>query len=296
MIPSPNDLVYFLEVANLLNLSRAAETLGISQPSLTLAMQRLETCVGTSLLIRQKRGVILTRAGKQLQAHARQLVTHWDTLKSAALASVLEVQGYFTIGCHPSVAQYCLPRCLPQLMAAYPKLEIKLQHDVSRKITEKIISFVIDVGIIINPVKHPDLIIKKLINDKVTLWESSDKTLNRDVLICDPDLLQTQFLFKKMKKHGFVFSRIIPTNNLEVIAELTEKGCGIGIMPSNIAKLKSVRLVKKAPHFDDELCLVYHGENREVKAIQVIVDAVKNAMLTPTPTFRGQVTGRWGRA
>lgn len=277
MIPSATDLTYFLEVANLLNLSRAAETLGISQPSLTLAMQRLEASVGTSILIRQKRGVTLTKAGKQLQTHARQLLTQWESIKSAALASTQTVQGCYTIGCHPSVALYSLPHFLPQLLASHPKLEIKLHHDSSRKITEKIINFSIDVGIVINPVKHPDLVVKKISDDTITLWQATRQNLNNDVLICDPDLLQTQSIFKKMKKQGLSFQRIIHTNNLEVIAELTASGCGIGIMPANIAKLHSLERVKKAPHFDDELCLVYHGENREVKAIQVMVEAIKKA-------------------
>lgn len=275
MIPSATDLTYFLEVANLLNLSRAAETLGISQPSLTLAMQRLEASVGTAILIRQKRGVTLTKAGKQLQTHTRQLLAQWDNIKSAALASTNAVQGCFTIGCHPSVALYSLPHFLPQLLATNPKLEIKLHHESSRKITEKVISFAIDVGIVINPVKHPDLVVKTISDDLITLWKAPKKFLNNDVLICDPDLLQTQSIFKKMKKQGLVFNRIIHTNNLEVILELTANGCGIGILPANIARLKSLERVKKAPHFNDELCLIYHGENRDIKGIQVIAEAIK---------------------
>src|SRR4029079_13501420 len=153
MIPSSTDLTYFIEVASLLNLSRAAETLGISQPSLTLAMQRLEASVGTSILIRQKRGVTLTKAGKQLLAHARSLLEQWDSIKSAALASTYEVQGCFTLGCHPSVALYSLPHFLPGLLKKYPNLEIQLHHDSSRKITEKVINLSIDIGIVINPVK-----------------------------------------------------------------------------------------------------------------------------------------------
>lgn len=110
MIPSPADLTYFLEIANLLNLSRAAESLGISQPSLSLAIQRLEKSVGTTVLVRHKRGVSLTKAGKQLLAHTRQLMQHWDSIKSETLASVYEIQGNFSIGCHPSVALFSLPR------------------------------------------------------------------------------------------------------------------------------------------------------------------------------------------
>ncbi len=136
MIPSPSDLSYFLAVADLLNLSRAAERLGISQPSLTLAMRRIEETVGTPILIRHKRGVSLTKAGKQLLTHTRHIMQHWDCVKSATLASVNEIQGTFTLGCHPSVAICMAPLFLPDLLEKNPKLEINLKHDMSRKITE----------------------------------------------------------------------------------------------------------------------------------------------------------------
>jgi len=52
MIPSPADLGYFMEVASTLNVSRAAERLGISQPSLSLAIRRMEEALGAPLLVR----------------------------------------------------------------------------------------------------------------------------------------------------------------------------------------------------------------------------------------------------
>ena len=76
---SQAELRYFIEVANSLNLSRASERLGISQPSLSVAIKRLEGSIGTELLIRQKRGVVLTQAGKQLLAHAKQLLQYFDS-------------------------------------------------------------------------------------------------------------------------------------------------------------------------------------------------------------------------
>src|SRR3569832_169837 len=133
MVPSPADLTYFVEVANTLNVSRAAERLGISQPSLSLALQRLEHAVGAPLLNRSKRGVTLTQAGKQLLQHARYLLETWDSVRAGALASVRDIQGSYTIGCHPSVALSLLSRFLPQLLRDHPKLDIRLRHDLSRK-------------------------------------------------------------------------------------------------------------------------------------------------------------------
>lgn len=284
MIPSPADLSYFIEVADLQNLSCAAARLGISQPSLTLAMRRLEECVGTPVLIRHKRGVSLTKAGKQLLAQSKQLMQLWNSIRSETLASVHEIQGSFTIGCHPSVGICLLPAFLAELMEKNPRLEINLKHDpISRKITEQIIDMTIDIGIIVNPTRHPDLVIKKLFNDRMTLFrgntqrEIQDINSGKAVLICDPDLLQTGELLDNLKKLNMRFARILPTNNLEIIADLTESGCGIGILPANIAAKRNLVAIPKAPYYDDEICLLYHGDNRDIKAIQVIIEAVKAA-------------------
>lgn len=283
MTPSPTDLTYFVEVAAQQNLSRAAETLGISQPSLTLAMRRLEASVGTAILTRHQHGVSLTRAGKQLLAHTRQLLQQWETIKSKTLASIHDAQGCITIGCHPSVALYSLPRFLAKLIQEHPKLDIKLQHDLSRKVTEQVINLSIDIGLAVNPVKHPDLVIQHLDDDVITLWRTDGKHTQQDlrsgeaVLLCDPDLLQTQVILKKMKKSGLHYARLIPSNNLEVIASLTKSGCGIGILPSKIAILHKLSRVPRAPSHQDEICLLYRGENRHIKAVQVIVEAIKQA-------------------
>lgn len=136
MIPNASDLVYFLEVSKTNNISRASERLGISQPSLTLAMQRLESTVGAQLLLRNKQGVFLTQSGKQLQVHAQNLLRSWERVKTQALASTKEVQGTYSLGCHPSVALYSLPHFLPELLKKHPKLNLQLKHALSRQILE----------------------------------------------------------------------------------------------------------------------------------------------------------------
>src|SRR5688500_618008 len=106
MIPSPSELHYFIEVSNTLNVSRAAERLGISQPTLSLAIQRLENNIGAPLLIRTKSGVKLTHAGQKLVTQARSLIHEWDKIRGDALKDEAEIRGRYTIGCHPSVALY----------------------------------------------------------------------------------------------------------------------------------------------------------------------------------------------
>ncbi len=288
MIASPNDLIYFVEISHTLNLSRTAKRIGISQPSLTLAVKRLEQAIGTELFIRGKNGVVLTKAGKRLLSHAKQLLQLWDSVKAESLASHYEIQGKFTLGAHPSVALGTLSRFLPKLLMDYPKLEIQLTHDSSRNIAEGIINLSIDIGLIVNPIKHPDLIIQKLYDGKITFWHTGEKNVNQQidsgeaVLIFDPDLTQTNSLLKRIHRQGLKYKRVLTSNSLEVIANLTANGSGIGILPTCVAlsaypnKLKPV---PKMPCHHDEICLVYRHENRNVKAVQAIISSIKEGFI-----------------
>jgi LysR family transcriptional regulator, cell division regulator len=286
MLPSAAELEYFLELSTSLNMSRASERLGISQPSLSLAVKRLEGSVGTVLFIRHKHGVTLTQAGKQLLLHVRQLVGYWEKTKSEALASQHAVQGYFTLGCASTIAVYLVSEFLPDLLEKHPKLELHLKHDISRKITEKVINLSIDIGIVVNPWKHPDLIIRKLCDDEVTFWGSKGQRgiqnidSEQAVIICDPDLIQTQWLLKQMKQSGINSERIVTSNSLEAVASLTAKGCGLGIIPTRVVGAMYPDTLKKIPEmpvYSDEVCLIYRNENRNVQAIQTIIDMVKES-------------------
>src|SRR3989338_4260757 len=227
MTPSPSDLTYFIEVANSSNLSRAAEALGISQPSLTLAMRRLENTVVAPLLVRHKRGVTLTKAGEQLLAHARELMQRWETIKSETLASMHDAQGAITLGCHPSVALYSLPRFLPKLMTEHPKLEIRLKHDLSRRVTESVISLKVDIAIAVNPVRHPDLVINHLADDVIAMFCKKPDDAMRQladgsaIILCDTEMAQVQSILAQLKKSAMSYGRMLTTNNLEAIASLS---------------------------------------------------------------------------
>lgn len=285
MLPSAAELDYFLEVSTTLNLSRASERLGISQPSLSLAIKRLEHSIGTPLFVRHKQGVTLTQAGKQLLLHTRQLRQYWEHTKSQALASHQEVQGYFTLGCHSAIATYMMTGFMANLLELHPKLEIHLKHDISRRITEQVINLSIDLGIVVNPIRHPDLVILKLCQDEFTFWVSDGQRSIQNirskhaVLLCEPDLAQSQTLLKQCKQAGVQAERIMTINSLEVIANLTASGCGIGILPTRVVKAMypdKLKRVAKAPVYKDEVCLIYRNENRNVRSIQAMAAAIKD--------------------
>jgi DNA-binding transcriptional LysR family regulator len=249
----------------------AVERLGLTQPSMTVALRRLEEQMKTSLFERNRKGVRLTRAGEKLAARAREFLREWETLFQEVRDEELKVRGVYRLGCHPSVAQYSLPKFLKGFMSDESELEIQLQHDLSRKITERVISKECDWGIVVNPVAHPDLVIKELAKDEVTLWKARHGA-NEDVLILEPELKQTEEILRKMKKYSF--RRKIESSNLDVIRSLVEGGAGVGILPERVIGLQNkdvARWSKDAPIFQDRICLIYRLESRAWPATKALL-------------------------
>ncbi len=286
ILPSFNDINYFLEVSETKNISRAAERLGITQPSLSSAIKRLEDSLGSNLLIRSRSGVQLTKAGLELKQKGRLLLMNWEQLKSDINKRETAVTGEYIIGCHPSVALYSLPYVLPKLLQQHTELNVKLEHDLSRKITESIISYQIDFGIVVNPVKHPDLVIKELCTDVVTFWTAEKPSDNQKmddnaILICDLNLNQAQKIMGDFEKKKVHFRRLVHSSNLEVITELVAKGAGVGILPTRVAtrhrSFGLKELSAKSPTFKDKVCLVYRADMPRSKSREVITEAIRSA-------------------
>lgn len=279
MLPSANDLIYFQEIAKTLNISKTAQALGISQPSLSLAIKRLEENLGAELLIREKKGVKLTRAGRELFIGTRELLDKWEKIAIDAGSLKHEVKGKYQIGCHPSVALYSLHYFLPHLLKEYPKLQVELYHDLSRSILNRIVTHETDIGLVINPHPHPDLVITPFFKDEVCFWRHKDYKVTSDgPIICDTSLSQTQELIKKLKKLNLNPEKILPANNLEVIKSLLEKKVGVGILPSRVAthgQKKDLIRISDTPIFKDQLCLVYHLQSKNLQAISAIKECIK---------------------
>lgn len=284
MLPSANDIQSFLEVSQTLNLSRAAERLGISQPALSLSIKRLEENFGLPLLLRSKSGVQLTKAGTSLSLKGRELVQQWEKLKNEALSSYDEVIGQYSLGCHPSVGLYALPLCIPQLMDKYPQLNLSLKHDLSRNIAEEVISFKLDFGLVINPVEHPDLVIKPICKDVVGLWKrkGEGKPAKNLPLLYSSSLIQSQSILSELSKSGFKFERSIQTENLEVIRELTKKGVGYGILPERVASYENQLLekIEGTPIYKDTLSLIYRYDAHKSPSSKKLIAEIADLLAT----------------
>lgn len=280
MHPSYSDIVYFIEAAQALNLSRASERLGITQPSLSASIKRLEGILNTTLFVRNKNGVQLTKPGSLFLQRAQDLKQAWENVASDIHAESQEASGIYKIGAHNSVALHHLPGVITSLVTKNPKLQIRMTHDLSRIICERVVSFDVDFGVVVNPIPHPDLVVHELLKDEVSFWTSS-KVKDTGVIICEPNLLQSQELLLKMKTKKTPFIRMITTSSLEMVAKLIDEGCGVGILPGKVVKanphLKLKLLGGNYPVVQDRICLVYRADIPKTMAAKEIIAAIKNA-------------------
>jgi len=275
-----DDIKYFITVTETLNVTRASEIIGISQPALSYSIKRLENEVGVELFIRLKNGLKLSKSGEEFLLRARKLIFQWqDTQNLMNPESGLSSRSY-TFAIHPSVALFSLNKFLPKLLRLYPNLNYNFIHGLSREMTQKVINWEADFAIVVNPIKHPDLIIIKLCTDEVSIYYKSGACQK---LIYDQNMAQAKSILKKLNSGNskiFKSSGEICSENLEVVASLVNLKAGYGVLPSRVArKFSTFKKLKNAPIFKDEICLVYRVEKNKDKIEKEIIKAIKEAKI-----------------
>lgn len=267
-----SDIKNFLTVCETRNMTRASEIIGLSQPALSYAIKRLESALGGELFIRLKNGIELTKLGEQFKQRARRLLYEWEQVSNLAQPGTDFVQGCYVFAIHPSVALSTLEFFFPALQRTFPQLDFNLIHGISREMTEKVISWEADFGIVVNPIRHPDLVIHRLYKDEVAIFHTPSA---EDKLIYDSQLAQSQHILHKLQKKNRVAGKITSAN-LEVVAKLTAMGLGYGILPARVAsQYPQLKRLADSPVFSDDICLVYRAEKHNNAVSKEIIRRIE---------------------
>lgn len=278
------DIEIFKELTITKNLTRASERLGLTQPTLSAWLVKLEEQLGAQLFIRSKKGLSLTDSGERLLEKSTEFSNSWKQLVQYVQTSSDAKKVVFRLGCHQTVALYSLPKILNKLLPNNSQIELSLKHDLSRHLTEDIISSRIDLGIIINPIPHPDLVIKHLGYDEVCFW-SRTGDITQNTLVFDPDLKQSQTLLyelrkldkKKTKKEKLKKEILhqLTTSSLEVAALLAAEGLGTAILPTRLAKkYPQLKCISTLPSVQDELAIVFKAGFQKSPSARILIDTI----------------------
>ena len=160
-------LKYFLEVAHHLSFSKAAEELGLSQPTLSRSIAKLESEVGQPVFERQTRSLQLTQAGELLKPRARQII---DLIEDT-LSEITDDPdtGELRVGAIPTIAPFFLPGLLQQFGNTHPKANVKVREDPTEFILESCRQGELDLAIVALPIKEKYLDVVELFEEELIL-------------------------------------------------------------------------------------------------------------------------------
>ena len=142
------DLRYLLAVAEHAHFGRAAQACGISQPTLSVQLRRLEEQLGVALFERTSRAVAPTLACERLIGHARAAVAEAEAMLSVARTLRDPLAGRFRLGIIPTLAPYLLPLVFAPLREALPALDIEPWEDQTSALLERLRGHELDAALL----------------------------------------------------------------------------------------------------------------------------------------------------
>ena len=146
-------LEYFLAVAKVGNITKAAQQLHVTQPTISRQLADLEELLGVTLLVRGKRRITLTEAGVLFQQRAEEILALMNKTRRDLADQNDLVGGVVALGCVESSASRMLPEILKAFSTLHPKVQYELYSADGDDIREKLDRGELDFGILLEPVE-----------------------------------------------------------------------------------------------------------------------------------------------
>lgn len=148
------ELIYIKTIIEEKSLSKAAEKLFISQPSLSKNLLKIETQLGTKLFTRTNTGLVPTYAGKRYYKIAKDILKIYKDFE-IEISDINELKkGKITVGITPQLATYMLPIILPIFKQKYPNIEIVIAENSTAELERSLSAGEIDFAIMFLPPLH----------------------------------------------------------------------------------------------------------------------------------------------
>jgi DNA-binding transcriptional LysR family regulator len=158
----------FLAVARLGNVSRAAEEMYLTQPTLTARLKGLEEDLGDQLFVRTSRGMRLTEAGKEFVPYAERCLASLEEGRQRLRELRGATGGRLALGTSPGVSTYALPAILERFTAAHPRVSVSVRTGHSENILEMVLKEEVHLGLA-REIDHPEVESMALYEDELVL-------------------------------------------------------------------------------------------------------------------------------
>jgi DNA-binding transcriptional LysR family regulator len=255
-----HQLRYFVAVADERHFTKAARGLRVAQPSVSRAIRVLEEELGTSLFHRMKGNVALTPAGEILLPWARRVLTDVD----GATGEVRELadlrRGRLAVGATPSLTITLLPPALAKFHGAFPGIDLVVHEAGSRDLVAALEQGVLDVALVIMPVRHETLETAPLLREELVVAVPHDHPLASRKTLPITELRGVPLVMFRdgydlrastvaaCRRAGFEPTFALEGGEMDGVLRFTAAGLGVAVVPSLVidptGPLKAVRLAE----------------------------------------------------
>ena len=232
----------FLAVARLGNVSRAAEEMYLTQPTLTARIKGLEDELGDQLFIRTSRGMRLTEAGKEFVPYAERCLASVEEGRQRLRELRGASGGRLALGTSPGVSTYALPAILERFTAAHPRVAVSVRTGHSEDILKMVLKEEVHLGLA-REIDHPEVESMALYEDELVLvvdpqhrftekGAAEISEVGREQLIMFDSSSSyyelTQSLFRNAGIREF---SAIELDNIEAAKRMVEHRLGVAFLP-----------------------------------------------------------------
>ena len=292
-------LEYVMAVDTHGNFLTAAEKCSVSQPALSMQIQKIERELGIRIFDRSRQPVVATEIGLRIIQQAREIIKQCNRLTEVVNEDKKgELAGQLRIGIIPTIAPYVLPLFLVDFMKNHPKVNIEIAEVTTTQILQQLKNDQLDCGIMATPIDAGYLQYKPLFYEPLVAYMSEDnKLFSKKTLIPDDiDPTETWILNEghclrnqvlnlctgnkgNSKNKQFQYH----TGSLETLKRMVEINSGITILPElsifdfNDEQMERVRYFKK-PDPVREISMVIHRVDLKKQFIESFTTALLSAI------------------
>jgi LysR family transcriptional regulator, hydrogen peroxide-inducible genes activator len=297
------ELRYIVAVARERHFGRAAESCHVSQPTLSVAIKKLEDELGVKLFERRQHDVSITPIGERVIAQARIALEEADTIRHIAQEGRDDLKGQLRLGVIYTIGPYLLPSLIPLLHERAPELKLLIEEHFTDRLSEKLRGGELDVIIVSHPFSVPGLETRPIYREPFLVALPRKHPLTRKSRIAAEDLREETLLLLSAGNcfreqviaacPGCIGSRItdggiqktLESSSIETIRHMVGSGAGVTVLPCTSAQnggdLKGLLEFRPfaSPEPYREIVLAYRKTFPRTRAIDLVEQAIRDCRL-----------------
>lgn len=294
------DLRYLVALARERHFGRAAEKCFVSQPTLSVAVKKLEEELGVTLFERSPQEVRLTSVGERIVAQAGKVLAEAAQVAEIAAADRGPLVGPLRVGVIYTIAPWLLPRLVPRVKDSAPEMPLLLEENFTHRLIEKLKNSELDLAILALPINAPSLVVQPVYDEQFRVLMPAAHPWTKQKAIASPSLLDAQLLMlgagncfrdqvldlcATASSQAGISPQVIEGSSLETIRHMVASGVGVTVMPASAVDdispkdpLLRVRPFRE-PHPTRRIGLVWRESYPRHKAVEVVRHALLDCKL-----------------